>query len=520
MTVLTDVSREIKAGNGVTTAFPFTIVFAVNSDIVVTHVDAVGAQTAWVEGSHYTLTGAGSPSGGTLTTTAGNTVASGATLVIVRASALTQLIDFIPNSALPANTLEAGLDKLTRLIQERNTIDSRSLRLSSTDPASGINTLPTKTTLASKFLAFDGNGDPIAAAGTSANLTPVSVFINTLLDDVDAAAARATLLMTNLDYRGRNGLANSNFDIWQRGTSFSAGTGARYLADRWRNSSTGTTHAPSRQSFTLGQSAVPYEPQYHHRVDVVTAAGASNFAILSQRIEGVRSFAGRTVTLSFWAKAGSALPMSVEFVQNFGTGGSPSADVTAIGVTKVTLSTSFQQFTVTAAIPSIAGKVLGTSPTDHLEVIFWFDAGSNFNARTSTLGQQSGTFDIAQVQVEDGSVFTNYERVFKTQDLMRCQRYYQPIPVPIMGAALTAALFRFVYIPVVPFRASPAWTLGGAGQNIQIHGSTSSYGLTDNSQELTASSVGITLNKTSGAVIAADYLAYTGEVLGTLSAEL
>jgi hypothetical protein len=75
-------------------------------------------------------------------------------------------------------------------------------------------------------------------------------------------------------------------------------------------------------------------------------------------------------------------------------------------------------------IPSIVGKTLGANGDDCLEVYFWFDAGSNFNSRTNSLGQQSGTFDIAQVQLEEGAVATAFEQRHRGQELSLCQRYY------------------------------------------------------------------------------------------------
>lgn len=223
----------------------------------------------------------------------------------------------------------------------------------------------------------------------------------------------------------RNAIINGNFDHWQRGTSLSAATGNRFLADRWRSGSDGTTIAPSRQAFAPGQTDVPNEPTYFHRNVVSSSAGAGNNAIFIQKIEGVRTLAGQTATLSFYAKADAAKNIVVEFVQNFGTGGSPSAEVNAIGVATLALTTTFQEFTVTAAIPSIAGKTIGTDGNDTLSVFVWFDAGSNFNARTNSLGQQSGTFDIAQVQLEAGSVATPFERRPVGVELALCQRYFQ-----------------------------------------------------------------------------------------------
>ena len=222
----------------------------------------------------------------------------------------------------------------------------------------------------------------------------------------------------------RNRIINGNFDIWQRGTSF---TGSEYGADRWSSGRTGTTHTATRQLFTLGQTDVPNNPTYYIRTVVSSVAGAGNFSYLRQPIEGVQTLSGQQVTVSFWAKVDSTKNISVELVQSFGTGGSPSAAVLGIGTTKVSVGTSWQKVTVTATVPSISGKTKGTNNDDSLGLFIWFDAGSSFDVRTNTLGQQSGTFEIAQVQVEPGSVATPFEQRPIGTELSLCQRYYSAI---------------------------------------------------------------------------------------------
>ena len=233
------------------------------------------------------------------------------------------------------------------------------------------------------------------------------------LEDISSAYSSGAL-------SNRNKIINGNFDVWQRGTSGSSG----YIADRWTTVSSGSTTAISRQSFTLGQTDVPDEPIYFHRVVVTSVAGAGSNAILVQRVEGVRNLAGQAATLSFWAKADASKNIAAEFVQVYGSGGSPSSATIAIGVTTIALTTAWQKFTVTVNIPSISGKTLGTAGDDFLSMNFWFDAGGDFNGRTNSLGQQSGTFDIAQVQLEAGDTATPFEHRSYGQELALCQRYY------------------------------------------------------------------------------------------------
>jgi hypothetical protein len=207
----------------------------------------------------------------------------------------------------------------------------------------------------------------------------------------------------------RNCIINGNFDIWQRGTTSTVTTaGSNYLTDRYIWNTQGNTTTVSRQAFTVGQTDVPYEPTYFHRIQI-TAAVAAQLS-LEQRVEDVRTLAGQTATLSFYAKGAAAFTLNYSVAQNFGTGGSPSSGVSA-GSGTVSLTTSWQKFTITFNVPSISGKTLGTNNDHFLQVVWQMPASA------------TNTFDLAQVQLEKGSVATPFERRSYGQELALCQRY-------------------------------------------------------------------------------------------------
>ena len=137
---------------------------------------------------------------------------------------------------------------------------------------------------------------------------------------------------------------------------------------------------------------------------VKISAGNGTFKI--QRIEDVTKLAGKTVTFSLFGRADTNRTIAVYFNQNFGTGGSPSSTVMGISPNTLSLSTNIAKKTFTVTFPSLIGKTLGTDgvETSYTELVICFEAGSNFNSYTNNLGQQSGTFDIAEVKLEDGSV--------------------------------------------------------------------------------------------------------------------
>jgi len=257
----------------------------------------------------------------------------------------------------------------------------------------------------------------------------------------------------------RNKLINGGFDVWQRGTTQTLG--GYGSDDRWFNGNSGSTKTASQQTFTLGQTDVSGNPRFFSRTIASSVAGASNYVLKSQKIESVATLAGQVATLSFWAKANAVKNIAVEFVQNFGTGGSPSSSVDSIGVTTVALTTTWQRYTVTVTVPNISGKTLGTSNDDNLQVIWWFEAGSTFNARTNSLGQQSGTFDIANVQLEAGPVATPFEQRPVGMELALCQRYFQlrttsnSLDCMAFGNSTPANNARLLFPTPVAFRSTP-----------------------------------------------------------------
>ena len=295
------------------------------------------------------------------------------------------------------------------------------------------------------------------------------VGLGTLADDLSVSNGEVSIadLKPSQSMMFRNKIINGNFDFWQRGTSFTA---SEYTSDRFRITAVGSsTHENSRQSFANGQTEVPNNPTYFSRTIVTTANNNGDLVTLLQKVESVRSLAGKTATLSFWAKADSNKSIATEFSQYFGSGGSPSGYVNEIGITTHTLTTSWQKFTTTVSIPSISGKTIGTDNNDTLILYFYFDAGSNFNSRTNSLGNQSGTFDIAQVQVEEGTVATPFEHRPIGTELALCQRYFQSIAMYGLFVFPYHTTLAFVPLPLfVPLRSKSAVTLSKTAKIIRI----------------------------------------------------
>jgi hypothetical protein len=295
---------------------------------------------------------------------------------------------------------------------------------------------------------------------------------------------------------GKNKIINGDFSINQRGFT-STTTTSVYIFDRYRTSASDGTSTFTAQTFTPGAAPVAgYESTNY--LDIASTGQTLTTARTSveQRIEDVRTLAGQTATISFWAKAASGTPsICPELAQIFGSGGSSS--VTAIGATKIPITTSWVRYTVSGvSVPSISGKTIGTG--SELRLTFWTSAGSAEATRSASLGIQTATISIWGVQVEAGSVATAFQTATGTiqGELAACMRYYQVFnrnSQVATGQALNTTTPVVGFQFVQQMRVAPTITLATAGQTagtISFLTSSGGYPTTTG----THSALGITLN--------------------------
>jgi hypothetical protein len=246
---------------------------------------------------------------------------------------------------------------------------------------------------------------------------------------------------------GKNKIINADFNIWQRGTTFNACATGTYTADRWSGIFVNGTVNVTQQSFTAGTAPVAgYESKYFWQLARTSTAGTNDY--FGTKIEDVRTYAGQTVTYSFWAKSSSASKSVLFYLtQNFGSGGSASVDIAAS--TAANLTTSWARYSATFTVPSIAGKTIGTG--SYLGAIFALQIADGNN-----------TWSIWGVQLETGSTATPFQTASggdPQSELAMCQRYCQLVGVSGVGMWFSTTTCQITWPLPITMRVAPSVTL-------------------------------------------------------------
>jgi hypothetical protein len=160
MTISSTTVRNSYNGDGSTTTFSYTFKIFANSDLqVIIRNNTTATETVKTLTTHYTVTGVGSASGGSVIFTAGNIPASGETVVLRRAVPQTQAIDYIANDPFPAESHEEGLDRAMMTLQQVQEEVTRSIKLSRTNTMTSTEFTVGSSDRANKVLAFDSSGE-------------------------------------------------------------------------------------------------------------------------------------------------------------------------------------------------------------------------------------------------------------------------------------------------------------------------------------------------------------------------
>jgi hypothetical protein len=322
----------------------------------------------------------------------------------------------------------------------------------------------------------DAKGDLISATGSD---VPARLAVGANGETLVADSSTSTGLRYTAGTVQANPVLNSAMQVWQRGTSFAITT-PFYTADRWlaarlANAAGSTV---SRQ-LTNDTTNLP-NIQYCLRFARDSGNTSTNTLYLAQAMETVNSipFAGKTVTVSYYARAGANYSSASSIVNvklQSGTGTDQNNLTGAYtGSTNVTntntiLTTTWQRFSATGTVAATA-----------TELAFLIE-----NTPVGTAGA-ADFYEITGIQIDIGSValpFRTYAGTIQGE-LAACQRYYYRVT----GAFYSNASFAMGYayatngasyllnLPVTQRSGSPTVAVSAAG-DFQVGGTSGGVGV-------------------------------------------
>jgi hypothetical protein len=165
MTVSTTTNKIRYSGTGSQYVFPYTFKIFADDDLEVILTSAAGVDTVKTLTTHYTVSGAGSGSGGNVTMI--TAPASGEYLTVKRNLDILQETDYVENDPFPAESHENALDRLTMICQQLNEAVDRALKISI---GSGLSDIIFPPLVANEYLVVNAAGDGLETTALLSSL--------------------------------------------------------------------------------------------------------------------------------------------------------------------------------------------------------------------------------------------------------------------------------------------------------------------------------------------------------------
>ena len=306
----------------------------------------------------------------------------------------------------------------------------------------------------------------------------------------------------------RNLIINGAMNVAQRGTS-SASSGYQTV-DRFSVDDGGVDEASTKEQAAV-TSGGAYDSGFRNCLKITNGnqtggAGASDYIQIMQRIEAQNMAnsgwnypsSSSFITLSFWVKSSVAQVYSGSVRTQDGTGQSFKFDTPSLSAntwTKVT-KTIPGNSNLTFADDNGHGfdvfiyPFIGTTYTSsNANTETWIAGATNTyaNNMTSTwYTTNNATFEVTGVQLEVGSVATDFEHLTFADDLRRCERYYQIIAKgagTYWGGVACNYGATHVYMPIqfrTRMRTSPTLVFASGSNYYQIYDSGNTGGVNFN----------------------------------------
>jgi hypothetical protein len=198
-----------------------------------------------------------------------------------------------------------------------------------------------------------------------------------------------------------NALMNGGFELWNKGTAFTATGAGAQAADGWQST------VVSGAALTVNRDATPASEGRYGATGAFTAAGGQGY--LYQRVENYQEYRGRTVSLAANVVASANGNCYIAILDG----------ITIFASSRYSASGSSQVLTVTATL---------NAATSLLQCYLAFDTGNIALYR----------LDWMQL-TQTPAALTTYQTVPHEVEAMRCKRRFQVVPISGRGNAAAAS---------------------------------------------------------------------------------
>ena len=308
----------------------------------------------------------------------------------------------------------------------------------------------------------------------------------------------------------RNLIINGAMQVAQRGTSST--DGGYHTVDRFRVDYGGQDEANTQAQVNV-TSGGAYDSGFRKALKVTngnqtSGAGASDYSQILTRLEGQDiansgwnyTSTSSFITLSFWVKSSVAQVFSGSLRTSDGTSYSYKFDTPSLSANTWTK--------VTKTIPGNSNLTFNNDNTNGLDLYFFpaiFSTYASSNSNTETWitsatntyanltsstwwTTNDATFEITGVQLEVGSVATDFEHRSFADEIIRCERYYRRDSADgvvyyrfAQGQCTSTTGSQYVVKWPTRMRAAPTYAVSGTitAYTVNSQKTTSSHSLLD-----------------------------------------
>ena len=306
-----------------------------------------------------------------------------------------------------------------------------------------------------------------AIKGVGASAAAITVDNTSGSASANLTAVNSVVMPNGGFFSNRNLIINGAMQVAQRGTSSTAND---YLIDRFRFSYGGTDEAPTQAQVDVASGTTPYTLGFKKALKITngnqtSGAGAADFLEFYQYLEDQDisnsgwnfKSSSSYITISYWVKssvaqkftgflytnqAGAGDSYMYSYQIDDGSGGNLTADTW----TKITHSIAGNS-NLTFNSDNTRGLAVGFymfegtdySTSSHTENTWaaWNSSNKIKDMTSTWYTTNDATFEITGVQLEVGSVATDFEHRSFEEEEHRCFRYYQNFDNSIVYAGFS-----------------------------------------------------------------------------------